>query len=107
MSRLMSRISPSPKFAPGFALVPVLGSALRLALGLAAIGCRYDVDKLYAHEEAEATEDVPEQLIELSLDKPFSTVDDECAACAEQKCAKVNTSCREDPECVALTRCVA
>jgi hypothetical protein len=91
-------------------------------LGFSLVGCRYDIDKIYAHSDpnadaggqardagadAASAEPPPAQLIELWRDQAFSTVDDDCASCAKRGCAKANEACRNDPACVAFTRCVA
>lgn len=78
-----------------------------LALACAIAGCRYDIDKIYRHQATEPQDEVPAQLVDLWTDQAFSTVDDTCRACFEQRCATENTECRDDPECVAFTRCVA
>lgn len=91
--------------------------ALALLLGLGA--CQYDVDGIYAHVpdasmpgENDAGGE-PEVMIDLTtgpLIKAWTghaSVDQDCMACAEQRCTEVERGCREDPECFEYTKCVA
>lgn len=100
-----------------FARAPqgALRHALLLALTLLS-ACRYDFDPLFEGElldldggmsDASMVEPPPAQLIELWKDKPFTSYNEACAACAVAKCAAVNDSCKRDPQCVAFTRCIA
>jgi|GEM_PF-7011840 len=85
--------------APGALLLAVL-------LG----GCRYDIDELFAGSTLDAggsSGPVPDQLIEFWKDKPFSPYNDACAACATAQCGAANQACKQDPDCVEFTRCVA
>lgn len=98
-SRLLVQLA---RRAAHFGVGPLLG----LSLCAVSSACRYDTDKLFA--EAEGTDAgvtvLPDDLIDLW--KP-SDAAEACAACAREKCAEENTACRDDAECVALTRCVA
>lgn len=83
-----------------------LGLATVWGVALSAVGsggCEYDYDKLYAHGSGPAK--VPDNLIELWRNESFAS--EACMACAREKCAAENTACHGDPECLALTTCVA
>lgn len=84
-----------------------------LATGLCLSGaCTYDIDKIFEYAEQQdggtvpdaGDAPLPEHLIDLWEEGRLSEA---CVACAKDSCADVNTSCREDAECAALTRCVA
>lgn len=77
------------------------------------LACTYDIDKIFEYgaepedggADADAGEPpLPADLIELW---PAGSVSEACIACAKDKCASVNASCRGDESCAALTRCVA
>jgi hypothetical protein len=81
-----------------------LPAALGVALSaIGAAGCQYDYDKLYADGSGSST--VPENLVDLWRAESFAS--DACRACARAKCGDDNTACQDDPECLALTTCVA
>lgn len=106
---------PKNRFAPFSCLAA-------LVLGPSAMGCQYDLEKLYQHKtevdggggDVDAGQDdggvdaavdsVPDHLIELWTDPALP---DGCADCARSSCADVNASCKDDPDCLAFTRCVA
>jgi hypothetical protein len=84
---------------------------------LAAAGCTFDFDKLYANDaglsdassdasrDADASAETPDELI--TLFRESFALSDECVACAQSECAEANTRCRDDADCSALTRCIA
>lgn len=79
----------------------------RLALLFCALGdaaCQYDIDKIYKHQPIEKPDEVPAHLIDLWTDEQLS---EECKTCARRECAVENTTCRDDPQCLAFTTCVA
>jgi hypothetical protein len=75
--------------------------ALLGTLSLAA-SCSYDLEKIYKHEAGPAA--VPDDLIDF-WKAPL--ISDECRACAKNLCVNENADCHDDPECLALTQCVA
>jgi hypothetical protein len=77
-------------------------SAWLAALGCLSASCTYDIDKIYKHTPG--PEAVPDDLIDLWKSAALS---DECTECAKSECAEENAACRDDPECLALTQCVA
>jgi hypothetical protein len=80
-----------------------LGLSVLGLFGLSATACHYDIDKIFAGKTLEA----PELLTDLWTGGQFSTVDADCAACGAAKCVEANADCRDDPDCVAFTRCIA
>lgn len=64
--------------------------------------CSYDIDKIYKHTPG--PEALPADLIDLWKEPALSA---ECLECAKSECFDENVECRDDPECVALTQCVA
>jgi hypothetical protein len=88
----------------------VAHGALGLVSAVALPACSFDLEKLYT-AGTEPTGDagvdaaVPDQLIELFRNS-FAMSDD-CVACALDRCADDNASCRADADCTAFTACVA
>ena len=72
------------------------------ALTIAQGSCSYDIDKIYKHTPGPQA--LPADLIDLWKEPALT---DECRACAKSECFDENLDCRDDPECVALTQCVA
>ena len=72
------------------------------ALTMLQASCSYDIDKIYKHTPG--PEALPADLIDLWKDPALSGA---CRECAKSECFDENLDCRGDPECVALTQCVA
>jgi hypothetical protein len=85
-----------------------------LAAGALLSACTYDVDKIFEYGQPQdggsgggpdaGDGPLPAHLIDLWPEGNLSAA---CVACAKTQCAEENTSCRDDEECAALTRCVA
>ncbi len=86
---------------------------------LTSSACRYDLDGVFAPgkvidddstvEKPDSAVEMPEpeDLVALLGSGKFSSVDDACVACAEEKCDDVRKACEDDPDCVAFNRCVS
>lgn len=88
-----------------------LGSLL-CASWLGPLGCQYDLDNIYEASSSDAggggadAGPSSSQLINHWIGR-LATVDQDCVACAEEKCALVDADCKNDPVCSAYTECVA
>jgi hypothetical protein len=83
--------------------------------------CQYDIDGIYAYVGSDAgvsadTGVLPDTGFVLpditagpfiNAWKNSPSVDADCTACAEEKCAEAELACRDDPGCIEYTKCVA
>lgn len=81
-------------------------STLWLGAFLSVGACHYDLDSIFQAGETLAPPVEEVESIAEFLGGRFSTVGDECHACAVKECDEVNQACLADEECVAYNRCI-